>query len=845
MRNIYLLLCFFLSTTAMAQLTPMSKQMAKDLYNNMNGASWVIIMKDGTTKSVTDNWLKEIPQRVSLRRNSSTKRDDVTKIDLTNCGITGDMPENCFTQPWSTFSSQINDEYHRYYNTPRNQNEDDANLVAHCYGNSNPIIRLSHNNITKVSRDITAIRNTIGAIKIDHNKLESLPYFQFNSAIGVGGIWGSRGTYTVDFSYNEISSINKEQFISEYQNISEKGKTGLLSLNKTKLDISNNMLNFTNLLILKELMSGREAELTYSPQKPLGDVFEDKILDRGSAITLQFSLDHPQNQYTWYLNGTETQFKGKELTIVSLSESQAGVYQCMVTNPLLPDIMLESKPMGVFLKKSDNSSPENINISSTSAVSKTKAFGFTIGELTAQDENDVYFMIKGDGYYDYSFRIQNGKYLVNAEELFDHFSIKSYDITVVAYDIYGAKTEKKLTITRDENMEKLLTEMYKEALGEYYNEYNILGVETVFANIKDIDENSSENTKVSDLGLVVKYIDHDKVKTKNLTNVSFSILPVNNYTQFKIEGSQLLTANELNYEDGSTRRVGVKFKYSGTDASIDYTKFLKVNINNKIEPPKNIILTSSELEINNTIGATVGYITAIQEDVDYSPVKFTLESNKFAITGALLKVSTVFTQVGTEDIEIICTNREGQIIKRSFAINIVDNSTSEVVTGIGISNFLLDKNAEENAVIASIYSDVDCKFSCDNEYFTIVGRRLKLKKTLNEDTKKYSVEITAKTDAATYKQSFDLYIPSINSGGETEIIEIGSESKTRVYPNPVKGVLNIEGADRVQIYDGNGKLVHTALISEQKIDLSNLSDGLYILKLHTQTGVEVRKVIKR
>lgn len=839
-----MLLCFMISTTAMAQLSPMSKQMAKDLYNNLNGSSWVIINKDGSTKTVTENWLTEIPQRVGLLYTSSTKMKDVKKIDLTNCGLTGDMPENCFTQPWITFESEINANYHRYYNTPRNQNEDNASLVAHSYGSAGQTVRLSHNNITSISRDITAIRNVIGAIQVDHNKLQTLPDFQFTAALGVGGIWGSRGTYNVDFSYNEISNVNKNQFISKHQTSGESGKTGMLSLDNTKLDISNNRLNFTNLIILKELMSGRDAEFTYAPQKPLGDIIEDKIVERGSPVTLQFSLDHPQNEYTWYLNGEKTQFKGKELIISSLTEAQAGVYQCMVTNSLLPDLVIESHPMGVFLKKDDNKAPENISIDNTTAVSKTKAFGFTIGTLTADDDDKVFFMLKGEG-YDYSFRILNGKYLVNAEELFDHFSIKEYDITVVAYDIYGGKTEKQLTITRDENMEELIKEMYTEALGEYYTDYNILGIESVFENTKDINENSNEGTNVSDLKLIVKYIDNDRVKTKALTNVSFSLLPINNHSEFKLEGAKLLTANKLNFEDGSERRVGVKFTYAGSKGSIDYSKFLNVRVVNLIEPPKDIVLTSSEFKVNNSLGKTVGYITAIQEDTDYSPVQFTTKSNKFMISGAELKAASVFTHTGTEDIEIICTNKEGQVIKKSFAINIVDNSVQKKVTGIGIDNFLLNKNAVVDDIIANIYADTECEFSCDNEYFKIVGRRLKLKEILDENIKKYSVEIIATTDAGAYNQSFDLYIPSTNSGGETEIIEVDSKSKTKVYPNPVKGILNIEGADRVQIHDGNGRLVHTALIFEGKIDIGNLSDGLYILKLYTETGIETYKVIKR
>lgn len=62
------------------------------------------------------------------------------------------------------------------------------------------------------------------------------------------------------------------------------------------------------------------------------------------------------------------------------------------------------------------------------------------------------------------------------------------------------------------------------------------------------------------------------------------------------------------------------------------------------------------------------------------------------------------------------------------------------------------------------------------------------------------------------------------------------KNKFKIYPNPVKDVLNIIGNDQlksIQVYDINGRLI----LSEQskaKINVSKLSKGLYIIKIETK-----------
>ncbi len=68
-----------------------------------------------------------------------------------------------------------------------------------------------------------------------------------------------------------------------------------------------------------------------------------------------------------------------------------------------------------------------------------------------------------------------------------------------------------------------------------------------------------------------------------------------------------------------------------------------------------------------------------------------------------------------------------------------------------------------------------------------------------------------------------------------------------VYPNPVKDILNFKTEQnilKVEVYDIAGRILSSNSISENKIDLSELKTGNYILKLFTEKGIMNTKIIK-
>ncbi len=68
--------------------------------------------------------------------------------------------------------------------------------------------------------------------------------------------------------------------------------------------------------------------------------------------------------------------------------------------------------------------------------------------------------------------------------------------------------------------------------------------------------------------------------------------------------------------------------------------------------------------------------------------------------------------------------------------------------------------------------------------------------------------------------------------------------KALLYPNPTGGILNIGniGLIKILIYDITGKKIKE-LIPQSQIDLSDISKGVYLIKLISDKGILVDKVI--
>ncbi|MEI7486939.1 MAG: T9SS type A sorting domain-containing protein [Chryseobacterium sp.] len=76
---------------------------------------------------------------------------------------------------------------------------------------------------------------------------------------------------------------------------------------------------------------------------------------------------------------------------------------------------------------------------------------------------------------------------------------------------------------------------------------------------------------------------------------------------------------------------------------------------------------------------------------------------------------------------------------------------------------------------------------------------------------------------------------------------INDKTQFSIYPNPVKDVLFIKSKEKIvkaEIYDVAGRILNSASVTDNSINVSELSKGNYIIKLSTKDKTIIQKFIK-
>lgn len=135
-----------------------------------------------------------------------------------------------------------------------------------------------------------------------------------------------------------------------------------------------------------------------------------------------------------------------------------------------------------------------------------------------------------------------------------------------------------------------------------------------------------------------------------------------------------------------------------------------------------------------------------------------------------------------------------------------------------------------NDYVASLgYDNLNITFSVptgispDGKYIGGIGVNLE-----EEDAKGFLIKLPGATELATQ--------------------QVTKNDKISVFPNPVKDIVTIKSSDTVQsidVYSPTGQLVFsTTTVADNKLDLSTLSKGVYLLKAKTNKGLQTTKIIK-
>ena len=93
----------------------------------------------------------------------------------------------------------------------------------------------------------------------------------------------------------------------------------------------------------------------------------------------------------------------------------------------------------------------------------------------------------------------------------------------------------------------------------------------------------------------------------------------------------------------------------------------------------------------------------------------------------------------------------------------------------------------------------------------------------------------------------NVWLDNINISDGPLAVSLVDENGMAIFPNPVKDVLTInydKAISQIDVYDVNGKLVKTFTTVDNTINVSDLSEGVYMLNIQTEEGLIVRKIVK-
>lgn len=686
--------------------------------------------------------------------------------------------------------------------------------------NNNSKIILSNNEITKVSEHIGlgyGISSFVSELRLDNNKLTSFHQIDpGNEYIGAG-----HNVFTIH--QNEITSLRKNDVVQD-----KFSSCGVISNSGSMVRIDNNRLDFSSLCsvvpaikylygyISWRLPGNPDCYFDYYPQKPLGGDYTEQSLNEGDAHTLSFSLNHPDNIYSWQLNGTDVALSTGKNYEIEVSENTAGVWRCKVTNPRLPDVTLFSYDMAVFMNKDNNRAADDFSIS-LNAIGANFPEDAVLGDFTGTDpDGDELFYRLPDKTADNShFRIKDGKTLVSAEILYEKPYIEEYKIVVEAYDKFGGKFQKEFKIEKGDATVALPSNIVLSKTKVNENEANKA--------ISDIFISGAE-------GFTPELVDGEK-----------------DNGCFKIVDDTLRTKEGLDYETKREYNVRITASKDGVGIKKDFViKVVDVN-----DAPNSIVITNDRITTETKSGETIGILVAADQDPADIQFDFELtddvEANKsFTILNNVLKLKKEFSSNGVVSVKIKVTDPHGAYYTQLITIYIQDSeSENKAPIGAGVTGTVISSSMETGETVASIFmSDPEGDkgiFSCDNEYISIEGSDLKLKSKPDKGTN-FELVVNCSDGENEIQQTFTFYVSK--SVDATDIVIDGDINAT-VYPNPSSKTITVSGEDLMEffIFDLKGRNVLNT--KNNVIDISSLREGSYYLRIFTKKGVVTRKIVKQ
>jgi len=295
-----------------------------------------------------------------------------------------------------------------------------------------------------------------------------------------------------------------------------------------------------------------------------------------------------------------------------------------------------------------NEAPYNLELSSNSILENSPV-NTIIGLLSASDvdQNDslIFSVLVGTT----NFNISGNQ--LRSSVVFDYENTTSQSVTIRATDSGGLYVDKQFTI-------------------------NVLNVNEAPTSITISNSSILENNAIGDVIGTLSATDPEN------NSVTFSLDTVNDYASFSITGNQLKAATVFNRELKNLYTIRV----IATDTNNNtFAQTLNISIGNRVEPPLNISLSSTQILENNLTDAIIGTLSAIDPEggtISFSVVDGADKFNVVSVGGIWKLRASVSFDYATQaqhSVTVRATNANSEYADKTFSIEILEYIEPETV----------------------------------------------------------------------------------------------------------------------------------------------------------------------
>ena len=387
-----------------------------------------------------------------------------------------------------------------------------------------------------------------------------------------------------------------------------------------------------------------------------------------------------------------------------------------------------------------------------------------------------------------------------------------------------------------------------DGLGDICDEYPISDPPVIIVDTFSIAENSPNGTVVG----TIEASDSDG------DTLTYLIISGNEAEAFSLDSESgeltVSTSSALDFETIPTFNLGIEV----SDGALSDSAIVTINLTDVEENVAPTITAATfTLSENSANGTVLGTIEASDPDGDtltYSIISGNTDQGfgLDASTGVLTVIdSTVLDFETTPTFSLLVKVSDGALSdSATVTINLTDvdedSTTTNQAPTITAATYSLAENSINGTVISTIEaSDPDGDTLTyliisgnDAEAFSLDSNSGELTVSTSsaldfETTPSYSLVIKVSDGALSDSATVTINLTDVEEEEETLSLADASEM---IYPNPTDGIVNIKMAEfkEATIYNLSGKRIMRS--TDNRIDVSELSEGVYIIKLENRSG---------